>query len=322
MAVAGFQIGIEIELFLSFKEALRNTGPGLDKAAFAAALTTSYNKRKSPSQPVMTVDLSGVKGKTRNEWTLTDDNTIKLDKGKLNLYSLEIVSPVLEYKADFPWSRAVTQLWDCLIMDCDVETNDTCGTHVHISPLNNTPWDIQSVKAVCRSIIHFEGAFEAILPPSRRKNWVCQNNRLGSPSLTDRSDQECYRKIEDCPDTPSLIGVMQPGENPFRAWNFLNLRPDRFGTIEFRQAPGVTDSSGCHSWVELAVRFVQSAIQHGSVESLQMYAGSVEGLKIFLDAAFDPALNQRELLTSIFENKNGSLEPDCDDSDRVEPDSS
>ncbi|MCJ1401668.1 hypothetical protein MMC11_004885 [Xylographa trunciseda] len=310
MAVAGFQIGIEVEMFLSFKKALGHTESGLDLDAFAAELMTSYNKKPDSSLTKMVVDLAK-KTIARSEWTLTYDNTMEPPGEEESIhYPLEIVSPVLEYKTGFHWSRAVTQLWDCIKMDCDIYTNKHCSTHVHISPLNKGPWDMPSLKSICRSIIHFEEAFEIIIPTTRRENWYCINNRLGSPFLAGKSDQECFRMIEDCSDFASLIRLMQ-GQLSLRqrAWNFLNLRPGRIGTIEFRQAPGVIDASGCLGWVELGVSFVQSATQRGSAESLQKFERTVEGLKTFIDAAFVPGMNQPELLTSVFENKSGGLKP-------------
>ena len=229
------------------------------------------------------------------------------------------MSPIIEYKTGFFWRQVVTHLLDCIRTDYVAETNHTCGTHVHISPLNKTPWDLESLKSICRSIIHFEGAFEVIIPPIRRITYFCRNNRLGSPALEGQKDEECYRQIEQCPNIPSLITLMQPrrtgelamgGLRKFRAWNFLQLYILGYGTIEYRQGPGVIDSTACLAWVELAVSFVQAAItQSQSVESLQSYARTVEGLKTFIDSAFVPGLNQPELLTSIFENKSGYLAP-------------
>ncbi|MCJ1387899.1 hypothetical protein MMC18_000742 [Xylographa bjoerkii] len=328
MPVARFRIGIEVELLLSSKKTSGNNEPGLDKATFAAGLTTSYNKKTEPPLPRMALNLQGkIQAQPRSEWNLVDDSAVTPDKERSNQYALEIVSPILEYGTEFQWSRAVTHLWDCIATDCVIETNDTCATHVHLSPLNGTPWDIESLKSICRSIIHFEGAFEVLVPPGRRGNRFSQNNRLGSPSLIERSDQECYRKIGDCPDIATLISVMQPRTSAssgyqlrkYRAWNFLNLFPAYPGTIEFRQGPGVIDSSGCLAWVELVVSFVQAATQRGSVKSLQGYARTVEGLKTFIDAASVPGLNQPKLLTSIFENKSGYLEPTCHDDDRAKP---
>ena len=99
----------------------------------------------------------------------------------------------------------------------------------------------------------------------------------------------------------------------------MNIASGCPGTIEFRQGPGVIDAAGCLAWVELVVSFVQAAVQHGSVESLQKYDGTVEGLKTFIETAFIPGLNQPELMASLFENKSGSLEPACPKGLRATP---
>ncbi|MCJ1282003.1 hypothetical protein MMC26_001326 [Xylographa opegraphella] len=80
MAVAGFRIGIEIELFLNFKGVFNDISSKEDRSAFAAQLMTIYNQKRDPSMPKLAEDLTGLnKTSARSEWVLTPDNTVEAD---------------------------------------------------------------------------------------------------------------------------------------------------------------------------------------------------------------------------------------------------
>ena len=85
MAVAGFRIGIEVELLLSSKQTPGDTDPELDLANFAAELVTSYNKKTGPRLPRMVANLDGrISIQQSYEWRLEYDSSVSTDKERSN----------------------------------------------------------------------------------------------------------------------------------------------------------------------------------------------------------------------------------------------
>jgi len=80
---------------------------------------------------------------------------------------LELVSPILEFTNGSSFRRQVEHVWGDLDENTKISVNNkSCGTHIHLSPQNSSgTWTLGAVKAICRSIVYFEFAFEALLPP-------------------------------------------------------------------------------------------------------------------------------------------------------------
>jgi hypothetical protein len=97
--------------------------------------------------------------------------------------------------------------------------------------------------------------------------------------------------IDECQSNQDIVYLMNNEGDRYYAWNFTNLN---YGgkTIEFRRGPGTEDEKGCISWVDLAVSFIQAAIEYGTVVGLEMYEKSVEDLLRFIRGATLPQLNR------------------------------
>ena len=225
---------------------------------------------------------------------------------------LELVSPILQYLPGHGWSDSVTAVLEEIKFHCKVETSGSCSTHVHLSPLNNVPWDIGALRSLCQAILYFENAWEVLLPESRRGNGWCRSNRLRNFQFRDKSDEECYQIIRNCSSVEGrhgLIFLMNPNYDRYRQWNFRNLELGGTGTIECRLGPGIDDFRGCLAWVELIVSFVQAASRGILVQELVQYDATVEGLRDFIENAFVSELNQPQLFAMIFEGKSGAKRP-------------
>ena len=104
--------------------------------------------------------------------------------------------------------------WTSLLKIGEVEVDDMCATHVHISPLGS--WGLEQLKQVAKAIVYFENAFKVISAPSRRSHDFTNINK---------GDIE---RIQSCTSNLDLIKEMQPGDSntapPIRdyAWNFMN----------------------------------------------------------------------------------------------------
>jgi hypothetical protein len=90
---------------------------------------------------------------------------------------LELVSPVFEFTNASGFRHQVENLWEHLKANTKINVNESWGTHIHVAPQNNSGvWALGAVKAICKSIVFFEFAFEALLPPHRRRNIWAKSN--------------------------------------------------------------------------------------------------------------------------------------------------
>jgi hypothetical protein len=188
-----------------------------------------------------------------------------------------------------------------------IETHPKCGTHIHMPPLQDI-WLLLNLKKICHSVLWFEGAFEVLVPESRRRNHHCKSNRFDNERFGNKTEKHCLAMIDKCKSNHDVVDLMNDGGNRYFAWNFSNLYYGGKMTIEFRRAPGVEDSGGCLAWVEFAVSFVQAAITLGSTGGLEQYNRGTKGLlKFILNAS--QQLNRPQAMKQIFSNKRGSMIP-------------
>ena len=178
----------------------------------------------------------------------------------------------------------------------------SCGTHLHVSP-GGSEWTLDQVRNISRSVLYFEEAFEALLPPERQWNRHCRSNWNDNPKLRCLPDLEaCCQAIQGCTTIKALTHLMNAkeenyvlslydvvaGENPETdrryAFNFENLLEGKIGTIgkddrlgitfvnlstcssseaEFRRPPCVTNYEDCVMWVEFGASFILAAMQYG-----------------------------------------------------------
>ena len=334
MAGPAFKFGFEVELFLNLRDTPDHSIPNLE--TFAKGLVQAYNTRKGSTYPRMHADIDGqYEGSAEfRDWSLTDDVTITQDRPKccmqylrlaqefllwlfsaiqnqgLILYSgpIEIVSPIMKFD-DENWRSHVAEVWNIIRLMCLIETDQSCGTHVHISPPGNQAWDLGSLQNVCYSILYFEGAFEALLPPERRGNQWTKSNRVDNPKFYNRTLIECFKLINQCSNNVEIANLMNNGGDRFYGWNFLNLFHGGKMTIEFRRGPGITRAQECLNWVEFAVTFVRAAKRVGAPEKLVKITDDVKGLERFVEAGMVKGMNIPDLLKPIFKGKSGRLDP-------------
>lgn len=189
---------------------------------------------------------------------------------------------------------------------CAIRSNRSCGFHIHLSPLGGG-WTLNELKGIAIGIIHFEQAFEAMIPETRRGNQFIRSNRFfGNEQLKGLKHSECIAKILSQKSVSSLAGLMS--SDRYTTWNFENLKEDsRKGTLEFRQPPGQTRAAGCLSWIELAMDFVQSARRKDWYLKIREYPQTVSGLKKFVTEGFVEGLSKGSHLEPLMHSKNADL---------------
>lgn len=189
---------------------------------------------------------------------------------------------------------------------CAIRSNRSCGFHIHLSPMGGE-WTLNELNGISIGIIHFERAFEAMIPETRRGNQFIRSNRFfGNEQLKDLKHSECIAKIQSQKSVKSLAVVMS--SDRYTTWNFENLKEDsRKGTLEFRQPPGQTRAAGCLSWIELAINFVQSARRKDWHVNIREYPQTVSGLKKFVTEGFVEGLSKCNHLEPLMHSKNADL---------------
>jgi hypothetical protein len=179
---------------------------------------------------------------------------------------------------------------------------------MHISPPEDTSWDLDSLKSICRSFFYFEGAINAILPAHRRNNNYAAGNRCDNSRLRGKDLGEILTIVDDCQNNIDIADLMNDNGKRYFAWNFTNLYHGGKSTVEFRQAPGVSDETACLPWIEFVMLFINSSQRMSHYHQLSRFSQNVRGLLGFL-GAFDISGSDHAVLHKLFRGKSGSIDP-------------
>ncbi|OBS22823.1 hypothetical protein FPOA_09148 [Fusarium poae] len=240
------------------------------------------------------------------EWSLDSDSTIETpDKNKAP-WGLENISPIFRSFENSAWREHIDTMWRFITTNYRVSANSSCGTHVHLSRAGG--FTLDELKRVCQCIIHFELAFEGILPRDRLSNEYARSNWLDNPNFGHRnlSRKESIDVIQNASSMRELVLLMNPDHDKMFGWNFLYLLNSPHGTIEFRRGAASVSSSDVFMWIEIAMSFVEASIRGGRRENLAKVPATVGGLKWFIGAARlpdgIPGLYDSRYLKRLFSN--------------------
>lgn len=215
-----------------------------------------------------------------------------------------MVSPILVAHCGSTWRSHVESTWNYLQQFYRITADDACATHVHVSVEGG--YSFEEIKRVARSAIHFEAAFDALVPSARRGGtceWA-KSSWLDSEhlALKDRSRERSMLFLDTVKDFFSFLSVMNPDGERGYTWNFRSI--EKFYTIEFRKPPASTTASQALSWAELAMSFVQASLRYGLLEKLRRIPSTVGGLRWFLEQSHVPGMNEHHRLQSFWESSN------------------
>ena len=196
-------------------------------------------------------------------------------------------------------------MWGFLDENYEVTGNDACGTHVHVSIAEG--YSATVLKRVAWSVIHFEPAFEAIVPQNRRGNEYARSNWIDNKHFgyARKSRAQSIALIEECTQIRDIVELMCPDMSKYWGWNFSNLVRDPKYTIEFRRGAVSTKLDDVLVWVELAMSFIQAAVKVGSSEYLRQSPNTVQGLRSFLNQGLilKGGMNDHRYLDLLFKDK-------------------
>jgi len=114
-------------------------------------------------------------------------------------------------------------LWDSLGIDFQIDTNDTCSTHVHISP--DEDWKLEQVQRIACAALYFEAAFEFLLPKSRRGNEWAKSNRVDNALFKGKDVKTCIKEVLTRTTINDVANLMCNGDR-HHGWNFTSFVDD------------------------------------------------------------------------------------------------
>lgn len=201
---------------------------------------------------------------TRPTWKLTTDQSLGYEDG------VEVVSPILSGDAGLADAVKVADV----LRAAGCTVNKSCGLHVHVYAGD---LDLKQMKKLAINFVHSETAFDAIVPPSRRKdeNQFIQSNRTAFGGSYEneginkaiaafeaaRDMNDLIHKVSDVT-TTTLRGTLGQRNwrdgGRYRKLNFLSML--NFKTVEFRQHAGTVEADKIANWVRLCVAFVERSM--------------------------------------------------------------
>jgi Putative amidoligase enzyme len=232
-----------------------------------------------------------------------------------------MVSPIFRAYPSATWREDVQATWAYLRRQYEVTKNTSCSTHIHISFEPPNTFTEEEIRRVIISAMHFETAFEVLVPPDRRQNRYAKSNWLDGRRLgrENKSRFASMVEISQATGLKQMIEMMQASSDKHYCWNFNNLL-DSLRTIEFRKPPASTTAYEALAWTELAISFIQASVKYGSLAVLHGVPSTVGALRWFLKQAHIPGMNEPGRLASIFAGKDmyAALEPQAVHLDYIE----
>ncbi|KAG6366155.1 hypothetical protein INS49_000331 [Diaporthe citri] len=252
-------IGIETEFLIQARE-LRPESE--TRKLFARNMSREYNRRDEiskgvgPSMESLIENLNNLGKETHMTWRLVHDPTVETQSAP---WGMEVISPILRFQKNSAWRQHVQTLWSFLVSDYRVSANAKCSTHVHVSKAEG--YTAEQLKKLAQAVIHFEPAFEALVPPERRKNEYARSNWIDNKNFGYQrlSRQESITVLERCTTVREIVDLMNPDGSKYYGWNFQAIQ--KYSTVEFRRGAASTSVNDVFSWVELA--FIELGVVEG-----------------------------------------------------------
>mmetsp|Transcript_31364 Transcript_31364/g.43517 ORF Transcript_31364/g.43517 Transcript_31364/m.43517 type:complete len:432 (-) Transcript_31364:283-1578(-) len=188
-------------------------------------------------------------GNPTNWWRIVPDGSIVCNPGRA-CNTFELVSPKLCGGEGLQQVHKVLQL----LSQCPLRVNRSAGFHVHISVEG---LNFMQMKKICQNFVKYEGAFDIVVPNSRRDNQYCQSNRFNA-RLGGLSNKDANTRIASCGSLQELSELMNLGSRYYK----LNLQPHATNsqpTFEFRQHSGTFEYKKVSAWIRLLVLFVENS---------------------------------------------------------------
>lgn len=198
----------------------------------------------------------GYNHNTVNHWKVTTDGSLGMD-------GAEVVSPVLSGEAGIIEARRVADAMKAF--GCTITVK--CGFHVHVGAADLT---VDQLRNVAILYVFGETAFDAIMPPSRRRDsnvYILSNRTAFGGNYDSEAVNRAIAAYKAAGQSKQRLIEVVSGANRTNGrdhgarYRKLNFHPlNRYGTVEFRQHSGTVEADKIANWVELCVRLVDRAM--------------------------------------------------------------
>ena len=208
------------------------------------------------------------------DWTISSSLAIS-SKPKEHKFGLRLVSPFMPFAWFDVWKAQIRTVLHVLNTDFETTATHQCSTYMHLVPTKGY-WRLSQAISLAKSAIYFEPCLDRLMPLYRRKCVWAKSNRwnkyLGKYSLPDCFDrlsaQDTFEGLAarmswTSKDSPSGLALGQQTDFTHDAyrWNFSPAGDTSgYGQIEFRQPPGITESSDMISLITLVVLFARASM--------------------------------------------------------------
>jgi len=178
---------------------------------------------------------------TKTHWKITTDSSVQ----KAGWLGRELVSPILAGKSGKEKVRLACEA----LRAAGAIVNRTCGLHVHHNAKNLRSKQLRHLVAMA---VRYQGAFNAMVAPSRRRNQYCE-------PLT----EDVLRAVD-------RFGVGAAAEMLSR-YMALNLHAYvAHGTVEFRQHQGTLNGEKVVAWIEVGQALIRAAARGDEFEGVAL----------------------------------------------------
>jgi hypothetical protein len=122
-------------------------------------------------------------------------------------------------------------------------------------------WQATKLKTLLCNFVKLEGAFDTLMPPSRRHSSYCQSIRqqLGGTNVA-------VRKFNACSSVEDLVSTVNPSGDSYFKLNLQGLvsvpqrSPASPGLLEFRQAAASQNPAKIMGFIVLFMKFVEYSL--------------------------------------------------------------
>jgi len=198
---------------------------------------------------------AGYSHETSGQWKVVTDSSLRSSSNDL---CFELVSPVLMGEEGLETIRTTLES----IRRIGIETNSSCGFHVHIDAERGPLSSLLGLKSLVNSFVSIEGAFDALVARdasrqakkrSANQHRYCRSNVLAFGKL---SNKQRWDQINSARSKGELVEMANPAHDRYRKLNLTNIsKADRPSTCEFRQHGGCSELLVAEAWVRLVLRF-------------------------------------------------------------------
>jgi Putative amidoligase enzyme len=162
------------------------------------------------------------------------------------------------------WQQEISEVFSILQACCEIRLTSGCATHVHVSPMLGTTFNIDQLQRIIKQIIYYDSALTTIMPPDRKDNtWAESNVKVtaGWKAAYDQVPQRTWAPIFARLDGHKFVASLLLGlcQNRYVSWNFAQVLGGS-GTIEFRRPPGVKTPAEANHWIAFTLGYVAHAM--------------------------------------------------------------